>query len=431
VVPVSAPAVPQSNSYEVRRGDALILIAKRYGRTVAQLKAANGLKDDMIHIGQALHIPTLEECIALGLPPEPAPIKRSPADTLKAPPDLDREVLLLQVFLDREKFSAGPIDGKNSPSFQKLVYLYQANRDGEPLLAKAQSAVRSSTASYRLREGDFRFIAPPKAEKSTAEKKPAPTAGKKKSSPEAPAKIAPVYAEMTSVSMLAYHSPWEFVAERFHCDEKLLKSLNPGIKPFPPAGTEFQVPNVVPFEIERALAPPLQPLADPARVITAWIVDVSRIEIYSNAELLAILPISPARPGLHGRGAWSILDAIARPKLATTREPKDPPKPVSSFFTGENPPPPSEVLAAEEFLPAGPNNPAGIIWINLAKAGSPEILPFGLHGTSIPSGMNTLASIGGFRMPNWDIARAVRLLPAGTALNWKQSAAPAPAPPAK
>jgi lipoprotein-anchoring transpeptidase ErfK/SrfK len=86
------------------------------------------------------------------------------------------------------------------------------------------------------------------------------------------------------------------------------------------------------------------------------------------------------------------------------------------------------VLPAEEYLPAGPNNPAGIIWINLAKSNPPEILPFGLHGTSIPGRMNKLASIGGFRMPNWDIARAVRMLPAGTPLTWQQSAAPAAAP---
>jgi len=123
------------------------------------------------------------------------------------------------------------------------------------------------------------------------------------------------------------------------------------------------------------------------------------------------------------------MDAIPRPRMVTLREPKDPPKPVSSFFTGENPAPPSEVLSSEEYLPAGPNNPAGIIWINLAKSNPPEILPFGLHGTSIPQRMNTLSGIGGFRMPNWDIARAVRMLPAGTELLWRQSTAPA-APPA-
>ena len=434
VAPAALPVADAENSYEVRRGDALILIAKKVGRTVEQIKAANGLKDNMIRAGDFLQIPTLAECIALGLPPAPPPTpKPKVAAGGPASPDLDQEVLRLQVFLDRENFSAGPIDGKNTPAFQKLAYLYQASRGGESLAADARAAVRAQTASYTLRAVDFRFIEPPKAEKNTAEKKPEKPAAKdakKKSRAPVKALPAPVYPEMTASSMLAYRSPWEFVAERFHCDEALLAALNPGVRPLPPAGTEFQVPNVIPFEIEKALEPPLQPAADPARVVTAAIVDLSRLEIYLNDRLAAILPVSAARPGLRGRGAWRIMDAIPRPRLMTLREPKDPPKPMSSFFTGENPTPPSEVLSTEEYLPAGPNNPVGIIWINLAKSDPPEILPFGLHGTSIPRRMNSLSSIGGFRMPNWDIARAARMLPAGTALIWTQSSAPTGGPPA-
>jgi lipoprotein-anchoring transpeptidase ErfK/SrfK len=86
------------------------------------------------------------------------------------------------------------------------------------------------------------------------------------------------------------------------------------------------------------------------------------------------------------------------------------------------------MLADPQFLPPGPNNPVGVFWINLAKAESPDPLPFGLHGTSIPDRMNVTESIGGFRLTNWDIARAVRLLPAGTSLRWQQSSVPTSAP---
>ena len=82
-------------------------------------------------------------------------------------------------------------------------------------------------------------------------------------------------------------------------------------------------------------------------------------------------------------------------------------------------PAPGPLLSGEQYLPAGPNNPVGIVWINLAKANSTEPLPYGLHGTSIPERMRSQESIGGLRLANWDIARAVRLLPAGTALKWK------------
>ena len=428
------PAAPASaeNSHEVRRGDALILIAKKSGRTVAQIRAANGLKSDTIRVGDILRIPTIDECIALGLPPEP-PRPARPAKASSpagAPADVDWDTLLVQVFLDRENFSSGPINAKPGADFQKLAYLYQTYRGSGSVADDARAAIRNVTSGYRLRPSDFRFIAPPKAEIKSPE--PAP-AGKKpvngaKQVPQAKDPSAPVYDEMTSSPMLAYRSPWEFIAERFHCDEKLLRALNPGVRPVPPADTEFVVPNVVPFEIEKTFVPPIQPVLGPGHVVTAVITDVSRLEIFLNDRVVGIFPVAAARPGLRGRGTWRVLDAIPRPRLVTLREPRDPPKQVSTFYTGESTPQKSEVLAAPEYLPAGPNNPAGIVWINLAKTDPPEILPYGLHGTSVPARMSSLSGIGGFRMTNWDIARAVRLLPAGASLYWKQSAAPASAP---
>ena len=53
-----------------------------------------------------------------------------------------------------------------------------------------------------------------------------------------------------------------------------------------------------------------------------------------------------------------------------------------------------------------------------SKGKNKEPLPYGLHGTSIPARMKSLEGIGGLRLTNWDIARAVRLMPAGTALQW-------------
>jgi lipoprotein-anchoring transpeptidase ErfK/SrfK len=61
----------------------------------------------------------------------------------------------------------------------------------------------------------------------------------------------------------------------------------------------------------------------------------------------------------------------------------------------------------------------GVYWINLAKADSTTPLPYGLHGTGIPNRMKTQESLGGLRLTNWDIARAVRMLPEGTPLAWK------------
>ena len=448
--PVSAPAVQQGpvTSYEIKKGDALVLIAKKTGVTVPQLKAANGLATDMIRAGQVLKIPTPAECMALGLPPPtPAPPKPPRAKPGEKPPvaesQLDQEVLLLQVFLDRENFSADPIDGKSSMDFQKLVFLYQSTHgdvaDTGLLTAKARAGVGDVFTKYTLKREDFGFIAPPKAEKRPDNKSPEP-ASKSKSAPKVPSKSTPkavpkaaplpppIYAEMTASTMLPYRTPWEFVAERFHCREDLLRILNPGIKPLPSVGTEFQVPNVVPFQIENAFSPPLRPRSDPQNVITAVVVDLSRLEIYRNDSLVAALPFVPARPGLKGKGTWKILESLPRPRLATLQEPRDTPKkPTNNFFTGEISPPAGQtpVLTVEQYLPAGPNNPVGILWIDLAKSDSPDPLPYGLHGTAIPSLMKFRSGIGGFRMTNWDVIRAARLLPVGAALVWKQPATPA------
>ena len=134
--------------------------------------------------------------------------------------------------------------------------------------------------------------------------------------------------------------------------------------------------------------------------------------------------MSIARPDLRGRSTWTVLDVIPRPRLATKQEPKTTAKPkVANAFT--TPPvtevvlPPAAVLATEQYLAAGPNNPLGILWINLAKAKTTQPLPYGLHGTSIPGRMKSQESLGGLRLANWDIVRAVRLLPAGTPLQWK------------
>lgn len=46
-----------STKYVVKKGDTVERIARRYGTTVSKLKAANGLRSDLIRIGQTLKIP--------------------------------------------------------------------------------------------------------------------------------------------------------------------------------------------------------------------------------------------------------------------------------------------------------------------------------------------------------------------------------------
>ena len=420
--------------YEVKRGDALILVAKRFGMTVAQLKTFNGLQTDMIRAGQTLKIPTLAELSAIQLSATPPPVKKQKR-AKSAEPAAGSEIaprpdwLTLQIFLDREQFSTGPIAGEPGPDFTKILLFYEGShedaKDDASLGAKARAAVGNVFTRYKLRPEDFRFIAPPKAATIAVAKQPPVSARAHSGKPSPKPAVGGVthlsYEEMIALRMLPYRSPWEFVAERFHCRETYLHTLNPKLPETPEAGSEFQVPNVIPFEIEKVFDQPLQPQADPDKPVTAAVIGLSQLNIYQHGALIAVFPLSPARPGLHGHGTWTILDAIPRPRLATMQERTEQtrnPAPTGAV-PQPTPSPSSPALSAEQYLAAGPRNPVGIVWINLAKSNSTGPLPYGLHGTSIPDQMKVEQSIGGFRLANWDIARAVHLLPSGTPLEWK------------
>ncbi|MCW1923677.1 LysM peptidoglycan-binding domain-containing protein [Luteolibacter arcticus] len=451
---------PRPTTYEVKKGDALVKIARRFFMTAEQLKQFNGLRDDRIVIGQVLKIPTPAEMLEMAPPPPPPPpkveekpkpkpkSKRNPAryqdedrdGNPTGPVDVEPmtyeqlvlETVLIQVFLDREMFSPGAIDGKSGPTFQKVSQIYQETHPdaANPALlkAKALATVKQPYTSYVLRADDFKFIQPRKAGAIVgADGKPLPVVKKApaKKGSNTTAKTVPVvppltYEQMAAADFLGYATVWEFVAERFHCDEGFLRELNSKLKDVPEVGTIFQVPNVVPFEIEKALDAPLQPAADPQTPVTAAVVNLARLEISRGAQLIAVLPIASARPGLTGRGSWTILNAIPQPRLTTTREPREAPKvpPAAAPPPGVIPAD-APLTAPAQFLAPGPNNPIGIMWIHLAKANSTEPLAYGLHGTGIPARMRSQEGIGGFRLANWDIARAVRLLPTGTALQWK------------
>lgn len=415
--PSSTQPQPAGNPsvYEIKKGDVLVNIAKRFKLTVAQLKEFNELTSDMIHIGQQLRIPTVEERTALKSTPVARPASAQATPNAAGGSDLVR----LRVFLDRQGFSTGPISDVSSPVADRICHIYQTSKgetfDLEALRQRARQSVPDPHTDYILKVADFRFIATPKATRATPTPSPQNT-------PPKPAPMPPLtYEEMVTSSFMAYRTPWEFVAERFHCDEAYLRKLNPSLPAHPLAGSKFVVPNVTPFEIEKLPSSNIQPPPEP-QPITASISSMSVLEIYRGNQLVAAMPLSKARPALTGRGEWKILNAVSRPRMTTFQEPRViQVEKTGPFYVNPNPTPVAAraVMSSEQFLPAGPNNPVGILWLNLAKGDSAEPLPFGLHGTSTPAEMYSLESIGGLRLSNSDILRAAQLLPVGTKLEWK------------
>ncbi len=429
------PAVSISpGDYEIKRGDALAKIARKAGISVEQLKIFNALPNDTIRVGQVLKIPSLAELMSI-VPPTPPPVaqivpeeskkgKKSKAIVPAEPVvDLEAEATLLEVFLDRENFSCGPIDGNRGAAFEQTLAIYRSTHPGlttpEELRNKAVAVADHPYTIYQLQLADFRFIKAPETPDHVPMAHPTRKGAKPVAAPQAVPLTPPTYEALAAEKYMAYRTAWDFVAEKFHCDEAFLRSLNPRIKHAPAVGTEFKVPNVLPFEVEKCFVGPLQSAPDPAKPVTAVIAEFSRLEIRQGEQLVAVMPVSRARPGLRGKGTWTVLAAIPGPRLATRQELSNPPKPVTPSASAPLTDPIGPTLAADQYLAAGPRNPVGICWINLAKAKTTTPLPYGLHGTSIPNRMKTYESIGGFRLTNWDIERAAHLLPEGTPLVWK------------
>ncbi len=421
VVPKGPPATMLE--HVVAKGDSLTKIAHANGVTVDQLRIFNDMKNDRIVIGQVVKVPgenDIKAMVDAAIAAEKAAAKESPKETAKAKPKKApspvREeapvliatkphralppaawgaasLVLIQAFLDRNGFTIGPIDGTAGPVYDAAYKAFEKAHPGELHTPEGQpsagmKAIGGPYVEYTLTAADMRWISPQPASSGGGKAK-----GKVVEPP-------PTFEELTHESFMAYHSGWEFVAERFHAAESFLRHINPGVKNPNVPGAVFLVPNVLPFEIEKALDEPLQPAADPAAPISASMLGVTRLVIRRGETIIASMPVSAARPGLHGRKTWKVLDVISRPKLASTGDPAAP-------------------MSVPYRLAAGPNNPVGIAWLNLAKSSDPTPLPYGLHGTSIPGTMMKQESIGGFRMTNWDIARAVRLLPVGTELKWE------------
>jgi lipoprotein-anchoring transpeptidase ErfK/SrfK len=59
-------------------------------------------------------------------------------------------------------------------------------------------------------------------------------------------------------------------------------------------------------------------------------------------------------------------------------------------------------------LPPGPNNPVGLVWIDISKE------HYGLHGTPEPSTIGRTESHGCVRLTNWDALKLAGLVKPGT-----------------
>jgi lipoprotein-anchoring transpeptidase ErfK/SrfK len=314
-----------------------------------------------------------------------APVAAQPdTKVAKGKPAIDPTIMHAQVILDSLGFSPGIVDGREGQSLTAALKAFQTTRNLTPT-GKLDAPTLGALHAYRERRPTTRFTVTPEVLQGVFIN-PLPK------EPEEQAKLP----------ALAYTRPLEKLAEMFHTTPDVLIEMNPGGGRIAPGAT-FVFPNVLPASRDykgdwkpewlRTLADlnvdANQPAGDHV------VVDKSEkvLKVF-DADNKLVAQFSATMGSQHDPlpiGTWKINVVDTNPKFHFNPD---------LFWD-------AKATDEKALLPAGPNGPVGVVWLDLSKE------HYGIHGTPEPQTIGRTQSHGCIRLTNWDAARLALMVKPG------------------
>lgn len=280
----------------------------------------------------------------------------------------------VQILLDRAGFSSGLIDAQWGSNTRKALTAFQQAK-GLPATGQADPA---SWQALLTAAGNQVLV-------------PYTLTAEDVDGPFTP-KIPEDMEEKAGLSALGFTSVLELLTERFHTTPELLRRLNPKAG-FATVGEQLRVPNV------RLVGPPKQGDApEGARVTVSKSASTVTVED-SQGGILFFAPVSAGSE--HDPlpiGEWEVKGVALNPTFQYNPD---------LFWDAD----PSHSKAK---IPAGPNNPVGVVWIDISKE------HYGIHGTPEPKMIGKSLSHGCVRLTNWDALTLAGLVKTGTPVLFKE-----------